>query len=186
MFRGNTLRGQLIRLTAANPEADAKAFARWSSDSEFLRLLDGAPARPRSVAQTKAMLEEEGEGDGNFFFVIRPLDGDQALGHVGLWPKWTHGNAWLGIGIGDRNYWSKGYGTEALRLILRYGFVELNLHRISLTVLEGNDRAIRAYEKAGFVHEGMLREYSRYDGKWYGEVFMGLLREDWLRGRVVE
>lgn len=180
MFKSNLLRGRLIRLTAANPEKDAEAFARWTSDSEFLRLLDGAPARPRSFSRAKALLEEEREGDSSFFFILRPLESDRALGHVGLWTFWNNGNAWLGIGIGDRNDWNKGYGTEALQLILRYGFTELNLHRISLTVLEGNNRAMRAYQKVGFVHEGMMREHSRYDGQWYGEVFMGVLREDWL------
>ena len=98
---------------------------------------------------------------------------------MGLWVNWPHGDALLGIGIGDRADWSKGYGSEALRLALRYAFTELNLHRVSLTVLEGNARAIRAYEKAGFVLEGQSREYSRYDGQWLGEVFMGILREDW-------
>lgn len=172
--------GDLIRLTAPNPdsEADVAALRGWARDSEYLRLQSGDPAFPRSAARAKEILSDAQDNDGATF-ILRPLNDERALGFVGLWVNWTHHDAWLGIGIGDRADWSKGYGSEALRLALRYAFTELNLHRVSLTVLEGNARAIRAYEKAGFVLEGQSRERSRYDGQWLGEVFMGILREDW-------
>jgi RimJ/RimL family protein N-acetyltransferase len=174
--------GSLLRLTAANPDSDAdvEALRRWSRDSEYLRLQNGDPAFPRSVARAKEILSGAQDHDGATF-ILRSLDDDRALGFVGLWVNWPHRDAWLGIGIGDRADWSKGYGTEALRLALRYAFTELNLHRVSLTVLEGNARAVRAYEKAGFVLEGQAHQYSRYDGQWLGEVFMGVLKEDWER-----
>lgn len=175
------LYGALIRLTAPNPdsEADVAALIRWARDSEYLRLQNGDPAMPRSAARAKEILSDAQARNGATF-ILRPLDDERALGFVGLWVNWTHGDAWLGIGIGDRDDWSKGYGSEALRLALRYAFTELNLHRVSLTVLEGNARAIRAYEKAGFVFEGQSRQYSRYDGQWLGEVFMGILKEEWI------
>lgn len=172
--------GSLIRLTAANPDsaADVEALIRWARDSEYLRLQNGHPAFPRSAARAKEILSNAQDHDGTTF-ILRPLEDERALGFVGLWVNWPHGDAWLGIGIGDRADWSKGYGSEALRLALRYAFTELNLHRVSLTVLEGNARAVRAYEKAGFVLEGQSRQYSRYDGQWLGEVFMGVLKDDW-------
>ena len=84
-----------------------------------------------------------------------------------------------GIGIGERSDWGKGYGTDAMRLILRYAFIELNLYRVSLDALGSNARAIRSYEKCGFVREGELRDAARYDGQYVGEVYMGILRDEW-------
>jgi RimJ/RimL family protein N-acetyltransferase len=87
--------------------------------------------------------------------------------------------AWLGIGIGDREQWGKGYGREAMELVLRYGFHELNLHRIQLTVFEYNERAIALYEKLGFRREGVYREFMQRDGKRYDMLLYGLLRREW-------
>jgi RimJ/RimL family protein N-acetyltransferase len=87
----------------------------------------------------------------------------------------------LGIGILRREYWGRGYGSEAVSLMLRFGFTELNLRRISLSVFEYNTRAVRAYEKAGFQQEGRLRQALQRDGRRWDELFMGILREDWLR-----
>ncbi len=179
---GNLLRGALVRLTAPNADTDAEAIARWSHDSEFRRLQDAVVARPQRPNPASRQFDENPPA---FRFVLRPLEDDTAIGFTSLWVEWSHGNAWFGIGLGDRAYWSKGYGTEAARLTLRYAFTELNLQRVSLTVLEGNARAQRAYTKAGFVYEGLSRENSRYDGQRYGDVFMGILRTEWeaLQGK---
>jgi RimJ/RimL family protein N-acetyltransferase len=141
-----------------------------------LRFQDDAVARPKRPNPAHRQFDESSPA---FRFVLRPLESDTAIGFSSLWVAWNHGDAWLGVGLGDRAYWSKGYGTEAVRLTLRYAFTELNLQRVSLTVLEGNARAQRAYTKAGFVYEGLAREISRYDGQWYGDVFMGILRTEW-------
>ena len=85
----------------------------------------------------------------------------------------------MGIQIGERDYWGKGYGTDALRVLLRYAFDELNLQRVSLSVLEGNARAMRSYEKCGFRYEGRERHAWAYDGRRWDEIYMGLLREEW-------
>jgi RimJ/RimL family protein N-acetyltransferase len=81
--------------------------------------------------------------------------------------------------IGERDYWGKGYGTDALRVLLRYAFDELNLHRVSLSVLEGNERAMRSYQKCGFRYEGRQRQVWAYDGRRWDEIYMGLLRDEW-------
>jgi len=177
--------GERVRLAAIDPATDAEIVARWSRDSEYWRLISPAPARPRTAQVVRQNLEEEPSPTG-FEFAIRSLAEDRLLGEVGLWADgWAHGHAWLGIHIGERDYWGKGYGTDAIRLILRYGFTELGLRRVSLSALAANARAIRAYEKAGFVVEGRTRRTTRYDGQWLDDVFMGILREGWL-GRVVK
>jgi RimJ/RimL family protein N-acetyltransferase len=113
-------------------------------------------------------------------FAVRTLADDRFIGFVGLHAiRWKDGEAFIGIGIGERDYWDKGYGTDAMRVVLRYAFNELGLHRISLGVFEYNPRAIRSYEKAGFTNEGRERKVLNRDGKRYDVVDMGILREEW-------
>jgi RimJ/RimL family protein N-acetyltransferase len=174
--------GELIRLAAPNPETDAEAMARWMHDSEYARLLDTAPARMRSAKYLKAEIEKswEKETPEEFFFLIRALADDHLIGLIELdGIRWTHGDCWVGIGLGEREYWGKGYGTDAMRVILRYAFDELNLHRVSLSVFGYNTRAIRSYEKAGFVIEGCARQFLQRDGRRWDIIFMGILREEW-------
>jgi RimJ/RimL family protein N-acetyltransferase len=92
---------------------------------------------------------------------------------------WRNRNAEFGIFIGDRAYWNQGYGTEVVRLILLHGFTTLNLHRIFLRVHADNQRAIRLYEKIGFVHEGRQRQAEYHGGQYHDIVFMGILRPEW-------
>jgi RimJ/RimL family protein N-acetyltransferase len=93
--------------------------------------------------------------------------------------SWSSGDAWVGIGIGESAYQGKGYGTEAMQILLRYGFEELGLHRVSLSVFAYNTRAIHSYEKAGFQHEGRIRQYVLREGKTWDLLFLGILRSEW-------
>jgi len=179
------LSGEKVQLVAPNPEMDAELFARWARDSEYLRMLDFDPARQWSIKKYKEWLEKdlvETEKSDNFFFLIRTLVEGRLIGLVGLdGILWNQGTAWVGIGIGEREYWGKGYGTDAMCTILRYGFDELNLHRVSLNVFEYNQRAIHSYEKSGFTVEGRMRQCLRRDGQRWDLIYMGILREDWER-----
>lgn len=178
----NLLEGKLVRLTAANAEKDAEVMARWSRDSEYGRLLDTDPATPRTAKQAKEGIEKwmEREEPDSFQFMIRTLADDRLIGFVGLRHiSWNNGDGWVGIGIGDRNDWGKGFGTDAMRIILRYAFTELNLHRITLGVFAYNPRAIRSYEKAGFKVEGRERQFAQRDGKRHDVFYMGILRQEW-------
>jgi len=178
-------RGELVRLSSDNPQTMAEAFSRWNRDSEYTRLLDDEPARLRSVKSVKEWLEKEAASGENmrFFFSIRALADDQLIGFVGLFEiEWNHGNAWVGIGLGERDYWGKGYGTDAMLTILAYAFNELNLYRVTLDVFEYNPRAIRSYEKAGFQIEGRVRKMIHRDGQRSDVLVMGVLRDEW-KGR---
>jgi len=177
-MNSETFTGKLVRLAAFNAEVDAEIAARWSRDTEYHRLSDDDPAYPQSTKQAKEWLEHD--SDRHFNFMIRTLADDRLIGGVGLWlESWAHGEAWVGIGIGDRMYWGNGYGTDAMCLILRYAFTELNLRRVSLGVFAHNARAIRSYEKAGFHCEGVVRGDCRRDGQRWDSVFMGILRDEW-------
>ena len=179
----DVLRGKFVRLSAFDPEEMSKVFPRWHQNSEFLRLLD-ASARPlfSQKAELKWMEEEVGEmSPGNYFFSIRTLEEDKLIGEIGLdVVTWPGGDAFVGIGIGETEYWSKGYGTDVMNILLRFAFTEVNLQRVTLTVFEYNPRAIRSYEKAGFRHEGRVRKVVNKEGQRWDVLYMGILREEWM------
>ncbi len=182
-------RGELVRLSGDDPQTVAEAFQRWNRDSEYARLLDDEPPKLRSVKSFKEWFEKEFEKDGDFhfFFTIRSLEGDQLIGFIGLFGvQWNHGSAWVGIGLGERDYWGKGYGTDAMRVILCYAFRELNLYRVNLDVFEYNPRAVRSYEKAGFKIEGREPRSVLRDGQRYDMILMGILRDEWEKSVMRE
>ncbi|MES0359979.1 MAG: GNAT family protein [Anaerolineales bacterium] len=177
--------GELVHLIAPEPQLAAGLHSRWMRDSEFVRLLDTDPARLFSIDKNKEWFEKnlvEEQKDDELFLLIRTLEEERTIGLIGLdGIRWTHGDAWIGIGLGEREYWGKGYGTDAMRILLCYAFEELNLHRLSLSVFEYNPRAIRSYEKVGFIIEGSARKFLNRDGQRYDMLFMGILREEWER-----
>lgn len=176
-------RGTLVRLTVESPEVMSKMFVRWDRDSETHRLANTKPAQLWSEKRIKEYIEKNHVNDSPqaFRFWIRTLAEDKLIGNVSLWVNsWTHSEAWVGITVGEREYWSKGYGTDAMRLIVRYGFVEINLRRISLGLNSYNQRALKSYEKVGFKMEGTMRGEGMRDGQRYDGYYMGILREEWL------
>ena len=169
--------GALVRLAAPQPE-DGEAFARWSQDDEYMRLLDDDPVRPLSLAN---FVDFATPNPSDYYFHLRTLADDKLIGFVVLFSiKWSNQTAQMAIGIGAREYRGKGYGSDALRLILSYAFSELNLYRIELTVIAYNVGAIRAYERAGFVREGVKRQAIQRDGQRFDLISYGILRDEWL------
>jgi RimJ/RimL family protein N-acetyltransferase len=183
MLGMNIFRGELVRLTTEDPEPAGKSLSGWARDTEYARLLDSGPVCLWSAKKIQSWIDkdlERGFQDG-YYFEIRTLQEDRLIGFVNFFGlSWTHGDTWLGIGLGDREYWDKGYGTDAVRIVLRYAFTELNLRRVTLGVFAYNPRAIKSYEKAGFKVEGRLRQYISRDGQRNDMIVMGVLREEWL------
>ena len=108
-------KGELVRLSAMNAEEIGKAFARWSRDSEYRRLLDSGVSSLPSAKAAQTWLEKElEEGSVNQrWFSIRKLDDDQLLGDVDLYVyNWSARDAFVGLGIGEREFWGKGYGRR--------------------------------------------------------------------------
>lgn len=174
--------GELVRLTMEEPDSQAKVEVHWQRDSEFHRLADMDPAMMFSEKVLKKWAEdkvEKGFDPKRYSFSVHTLEEDKYIGFFSMWVDLIHSDAFIGIGIGNRDFWGKGYGTEMMKLALQYAFLELNLYRVSLGLHAYNPRALRSYEKAGFRLEGrtrkdVLREGRRTDGLW-----MGILRDEW-------
>jgi len=177
-------RGELVRITAEEPEARAKVELRWQADSEFHRLTGAEPAMMESEKKLKGRFEKQDEDGFNprrYTFFIRTLNDDKNIGFFGLSVNHVHGEAWFWIGIGDRGYWGKGYGADVIHLCLQYAFTELNVHRVSLGVHEYNPRALRSYQKAGFQLEGRTRKDVFREGRHTDSLWMGILRDEWMQ-----
>jgi RimJ/RimL family protein N-acetyltransferase len=173
------LRGERLRLTAMT-EADVPTLARWYADGEFLRLLDSEPAHPRNEAQMAEYVRNHQTKPDCFYFAIRRNDDDTLVGFVEIdGVLWSQRVTYFSIAIGDPAERNRGYGSEALELMLGFAFHKLNLHRVALTVFSYNTQAIRAYEKAGFTLEGRHREFLERDGVRYDMLQYGLLRPEW-------
>ena len=175
--------GNLVRLSAFDPEEMSKAYVRWNLNSEYVRLLNSSARSLQSAKSNAKWMEKEAEelSPASYFFSIRTLAEDKLIGEIGLdVVNWPGRDAFVGLGIGETDYWSKGYGTDVMNVLLRFAFTEINLRRVTLTVFEYNPRAIRSYEKAGFRHEGHLRNYLNREGRRWNELYMGILREEWL------
>lgn len=173
-------KGEYIRLSLPKVE-EAEWIAEWQTSSEYLRNLDTDFAAPQSIEAIREHIQRGSRNSHGVHFHLKTLETDVLIGFVALHNiEWNNQAGLLAIGIGDENFRGKGYGTDALNLILRYAFCELNLNRVGLDVIGYNHQAIRAYEKAGFIEEGRMREAVLRNGKAYDRVIMGILKKDWL------
>lgn len=178
------LEGTLVRLSRGRPiDQDGPYWLKWDRDAQYRRLLDSEPPLLTSEAKLRKDHAEEGLPDSKGFgFGVRTLAENRLIGFTYLSiASWVHRDAWVAIGLGERDDWGKGYGTEAMRLTLHYAFEELNLHRVTLNVFGNNARAMRSYEKAGFRYEGRVREAMQRDGERIDIVNMGILSSEFTR-----
>ncbi len=169
--------GRLVRLRARELD-DVPRFHRWLNDPEMTQYIE--IRYPQSLAGERRYIESLPDpGFEAARFAIETLAGHHIGSCVlrGATPE--NRCAELGISIGEREYWSNGYGTDAMEVVCRFGFDFMNLHRIELTVFEDNPRAIRCYEKLGFEHEGRLRQADYRFGRYRDKLLMGLLASEW-------
>ena len=155
------------------------AFQRWYTDPDVARLTryqDG-PWRPEDVERFFAARVI---GPDSFTMAIHISETDQLIGSCAFTQlDGDNGSALYHITLGERDTWGRGYGTEATELMLQHAFTRLGLHRIALSVFEFNERAIRSYEKSGFIIEGRAREAIWRDGRFWDEIAMSVLEPEW-------
>ena len=177
------IEGRRVTLRRHRPE-NLVHVLRWYRDPELGRLTR-YQTRPMSREEVERFFETRLLAPDSVAYAIHVRATDRLIGLTtfsALDPD--NGSVLFHITIGERDAWGQGYGTETVELMLGHAFERLGLHRVGLSVFAFNERAIRAYEKAGFHIEGRLREAIQRDGRFWDEIQMGALREEWLSRRV--
>ena len=172
--------GKRIRLRGMERSDVPKSF-EWINDPE---VNDGLaiylPMSMRDEEQWYEQMAQHEQAERPMAIDMRDGESWKPIGNCSVFNiEWTNRCAELGIAIGDKSVWNQGYGTETMHLLLQHGFETLNLNRIYLRVYSTNPRAIRSYEKAGFVLEGSLRQAVYKHGKYADVHIMSVLRSEW-------
>jgi RimJ/RimL family protein N-acetyltransferase len=172
------LKGKHVTLRAIERE-DLPLLAAFNNDLDVELAGGGDPPLPQSLARLQAGFDEnaaKGGRDGTTFAIVAD---NKFIGQCSLFNFHPVAQTCeLGITIGDKDYWGRGYGREAVALLLDYGFRHQNLRRIWLRVHAQNERAIKAYQACGFIEEGRLRQHVWSNGRYDDFLFMGILREE--------
>jgi RimJ/RimL family protein N-acetyltransferase len=172
--------GERVRLRAAERE-DVKKFCIWVNDPDVTRYL--SLYLPMSSVDEENWFErmsKRDQAEKTLVIEVRDGDGWKMIGNCGVFGiDSVNSLGELGIMLGEKDEWNKGYGTETMVLLLRHCFDTLNLNRAYLHVYAENKRASRSYEKAGFVEEGRLRESVYKHGKYDDVIVMSVLRSEW-------
>jgi RimJ/RimL family protein N-acetyltransferase len=163
---------------------DVDSLVTWFNDTDVTRFL--LRYRPLTRMEEEAFLRKISESDTDIVLGIAVRENDRLVGFTGLNQLDVRNrHVRFGIGLGDKSTWGKGYGTEATRLMVRYAFDTLNLHRVWLHVSENNERGLRTYQKVGFQTEGRLRQDTYREGRYWDTIVMAILREEWGAGDSV-
>jgi RimJ/RimL family protein N-acetyltransferase len=174
------LKGENVLLRPVK-RADIAFFLKWFNDPEVIQYLD--MFLPMTEMGEEKFIEEIAtvRANSSALLVMEAVkcEGSQPIGSIAL-SGINNKDRWatFGIAIGEKDYWSRGYGTEAARLLLKYGFEQLNLHRIASNVFSFNERSLKMHIKLGFVEEGRRRKAVFKNGQYWDMVEFGLLGEE--------
>ncbi len=171
-----------IYVAPIDHEKDAIIVSQWTHDPSFQRGKLISPALPLPEAKIKKQfeaIEKQIEADKRFYFSVHAKNDDRLIGFGDIYRiSWTNQSGMLALGLGDTNDRGHGYGTEILKLLVRFAFDELSLYRLSAAISEDNTAALKLFQKAGFVEEIHQRERIHRDGRRWDLIYVGLLQED--------
>jgi RimJ/RimL family protein N-acetyltransferase len=171
------LKGKKVILRPAKL-SDAPRFVKWFNDRSVNKFL---LVRKLNLQEERVWIKNVQKAKDACHLAIDTVEGV----HIGaaVFARISSRNhfASFGITIGDKHYWGRGYGREAARLMLDYGFKKLKLHRVGLDVYAYNPRALKLYRRLGFRKEGVKREHNYYGGKYHDTLSMGLLAPEWQK-----
>lgn len=177
--------GENVYLSPATLE-DVEIYTKWMNDFNITDYT-GASSSIYSLEKEREWLENKLKYSSNedMFFDIVAVNGDRLLGNVSLMKiDYIDRKADLGILIGENSDRNKGYGTEAIKLLLDFAFNYLNLNNVGLTLIECNNRAKRCYEKAGFKEFGRRRKVEFVNGKYYDLIYMDVLADEFKEEHI--
>ena len=178
------LRGARILLRPVR-RSNISYFLKWFNDPEVTQYLD--VHFPVNEMAEEQHFERLGSTEANSepVFIIEVIDNDvaRAIGAIGIDEiKYQSQSASFWIALGETEYWGVGYGTEATRLVINYGFQQLNLHRLQAEVFAFNERSSRMCRSIGFKEEGRKRKAVFKNGEYHDLVMFGLLKDEWMEG----
>lgn len=172
------LKGKLVTLRPVE-EKDISVIAKWLNDEEVTYYMFYGQL-PMSTLQAAEMIKKQVEAPNNVVLIIEDKETNRPIGFGGIYDIHpTARKAEFRILIGEKDYWTKGYGTETIELLTFYCFDRLNLNRVWLGVTDENKAAVRAYEKAGYKVEGVLRQDIYRNSRYYNSIRMSILREEY-------
>lgn len=179
--------GELVNLRAFTDD-DIKPSVSFMNDMEIILNLDDDAPMPQSYETQKEWFEEMRKNKkkyNSFFWAIETKDG-KFIGGCGVNRMDSKNRAaQVGIFIGDREYLGKGYGTDAMKVLMEFLFEEYNVNKVKLNVFDYNKRAIKSYEKCGFKTEAILRETVFRYGKYQDMRSIAILKEEYFSNRGV-
>lgn len=169
------LKGKHITLRAIERE-DLPLLAAYNNNLDVELAGGGDPPLPQSLARLQAEFDQDAAKGGRNRTHFAIETDNKFIGQCSLF-NFDHvaHTCELGIAIGDKEYWGRGYGREAVALLIDYGFRHHNLHRIFLRVNGRNERAIKAYQACGFIEEGRLRQHVWSNGRYDDLLYMGII-----------
>lgn len=168
--------GERIYLSPRNSE-DVEIFTKWMNDFDITDFTGRSGAIVTLDAEKEYL--EKNNLSTNTTFSIVTNDYDKLIGTISLERVDNiNRSACLGIFIGDKEYLNNGYGTEAIKLILDFGFNYMNLNSVHLNLMEFNERAHKCYIKCGFKDAGRLRKCKYINGKYYDSIMMDILKDE--------
>ncbi len=148
----------------------------WMNDPQIIRFLESRFA-PQSIAMLQSYVRQEEENPNSVFMGIIAKNNDEHIGNIKIHGiDNLHRHAQLSIIIGEKKYWGRGYGTEAIKLAVNFAFNTLNLHRLTAGIYANNVASIKAFKKANFFEEGLRKEHRFYNGTYVDEVALAIIR----------
>ncbi len=153
----------------------------WLNDREVTKFLDSG-FFPNTMEKMEEYYSNIALSPNNLMLAIIDKESDKHIGNIKAGPiNWVTGVASLGIMIGNKEFWGRGYGTEAIRLVLDYAFKSLNLHKVTAGIVANHQASIRAFQKAGFEIEGRAKSQFFLDGEYCDSLYLGIVKEDFLK-----
>jgi RimJ/RimL family protein N-acetyltransferase len=179
--RTRKLEGETVELRR-HARANYGLYARWYGDPEIWHLTSWAPS-PLNRSAVERLFEDRELSPVDDSFAIHIKDDDEPVGVISLMNiSDANESAELSVIVGHPDDRHQGYGSEAIKLLLRYAFEELGLNRVGLSAFDFNDEAISAYEKLGFVAEGRYRQAIKRDSGFHDAILMSIVKDEWQAG----
>lgn len=176
--------GKKIRLREYMRDDIPYALA-YLNDSEVKKFLNPRIPFPITMEEEIKWYECNSSTKDRYSFAIETIEDRRYIGGCGInETDWKNSTVIIGIFIGDKNLWGEGYGSDAVKVLIEFIFMQMNINKIKLNVYDFNERAIKCYEKCGFKREGILRQEIFKDGEYHDEHIMAILREEFYAARV--